>query len=145
MLVEEMHRTGVKVVATSQNQDSTNRAFTFAIPDFARNTIRKASAAFRRFTSSQSLPQFTTQGAPATRSPASQQTLHMMTCTKTGQHGYQIYQDEVHDIRTDQELFKFMKKQLAQRRGRLLSFFSWTCLQEVYFRKVSHLFAKTLL
>ncbi|EAT88389.1 hypothetical protein SNOG_04629 [Parastagonospora nodorum SN15] len=136
MLVEEMRRTGIKVAATSRSQGPTKTTFNFTTPSFARNMAQKISAAFRKSPASQSLPFSTPQvGVSTASSPPSQQTLQMMTCTKTGQYGYHLDQDEIHDVSTDQELFEFIKKQLSRRRGHLLNFFSWTCLQEVYFRK----------
>ncbi|KAH6094308.1 hypothetical protein HBI65_125600 [Parastagonospora nodorum] len=139
MLVEEMRRTGIKVAATSRSQGPTKTTFNFTTPSFARNMAQKISAAFRKSPASQSLPFSTPQvGVSTASSPPSQQTLQMMTCTKTGQYGYHLDQDEIHDVSTDQELFEFIKKQLSRRRGHLLNFFSWTCLQEVYFRKFNY-------
>jgi hypothetical protein len=143
MLIEQMQRsTDNKIVASSYNQRSNSRNYTFPLSNFARNVARKMSTVFGQPKDpAQELPQYT-DPTTTTKSdlPAStsspQQTLHMMACTRLDLHGYQVHQDEVHHITTDRELFIFMKKQIAQRCNHFHNWLSWKCIQDIYFRKV---------
>jgi hypothetical protein len=67
-----------------------------------------------------------------------------MTCTRLGPYGHKVHQDQVDHITTDRALFSFLRKQVAFRYGRVYNLFSWTCIQEIYFVKVSVLCLESL-
>jgi hypothetical protein len=143
-MVERMQRSmGVRVIATSYNDGTSNPTYRFRSPTWMRSTTQKLWAALGRSTkSSPCLPQHRTSNTqaaniPTNVPPAPQETLHLMACMQRGRYSRTVLQEPIQDIVTDRALFKFMRSQLARHRGHIRKFFSLKCVQGLYFVKVS--------
>jgi hypothetical protein len=106
--------------------------------------IRSLVAVLERFNKpSPGLPQHRTPGNTLTDTPTGtdpmdeQQTLHLMACMQRGRYRRTVHQDRIDTIMTDQALFCFLRKQVAQHRGRIRQLFTLKCIQAMYFVKVS--------
>jgi hypothetical protein len=131
---------GAKVVATSHNNQGTpSQRYTFQMPSWMRNLARVMAGSNR--TKKSVLPVTDPNGSTATSIPPSptpvlHQTLHLMACMRRGRYDRAVFQERVDEISTDKELFYFIKKELAQRRGRFRKWFSLKRIHGLYFVKV---------
>lgn len=89
------------------------------------------------------LPQHRSSGDTLTSPPSptgsldEQETLHLMACMQRGRYRRTVHQDRIDEIKTDQALFVFLRKQISRHRGRIRKLFTLKCIQAMYFVKVS--------
>jgi hypothetical protein len=141
-LTERMQSSmGIKAIATSYNQSTSNQKYTFAAPSWVRGICRKVSGVFSQSNNTaQGLPQHTSQTTTSTCAPTGsapvQRSLHLIACMRQDRYRRILYQDPIDKISTDKELFSFMRAQLARRRGAVRNIFSCSCIQGLRLIKV---------
>ena len=106
-----------------------------------RNMILKLASGFKKQTSQGSLPQHngtpTVSTAPIPNSSTPQQRmLHLLACMRAGRFRTSLSQDRVEDIKSDHELFIFMRKNFASHRGRIRRFLSINGVKRIFFVKL---------
>ncbi|KAH3996980.1 hypothetical protein HBI13_120060 [Parastagonospora nodorum] len=133
---------GAKIAVTPYKEAKATQRYTFRYPSWIQASAEKTSSALGYPTNSLlGLPQHGASGATTAYAPQAmglqipQQTLHLMACMQRGRYQRTVYQDRIDDITTDQALFSFMRKQVAQYRGKVRKIFSMKCIQGMYFVK----------
>jgi hypothetical protein len=110
--------------SSPQDLGTTDQRYTIPCPKFAKHIARSISIALDwTGNSSQSLPQHTSQTGVVVGNSIDvgyppQKSLHMMSCMQCGLHRRVVHQDRIDHISTDRALFCFIRRKLAQRRGR---------------------------
>jgi hypothetical protein len=68
--------------------------------------------------------------------------LRLLSCLEREPHGPKLYQDPIHDVQTDKDLFNFLRQTFIRRRRRLFSSLSLRAPDTIRFIQVKFNFVE---
>ncbi|KAJ4989812.1 hypothetical protein SVAN01_04649 [Stagonosporopsis vannaccii] len=142
-LKQRMTRSGcLNVTTSSSDQGAPEQRYTLRPPAWLRSTGRSISSILTRTANDTTfLPQhhrstvskFSTVSKPSP--PALQRELYLMACMHRTQHHINVVQSLLEKIKTDRQLFCFLRKQLSQHRSLVGSILSMKKVERIFFVK----------
>jgi hypothetical protein len=141
---------GVKILSRSNTTGSSGQRYNPQFPGrWIQSVFGKIGASLTRPSKQSSLPQHNgaivnTAGPLSNNPQANQQILHMMACIHKGNLRKNLFQDDIGKVKSDRDLFVFMRKQYKQHRGRFKPIFSLKTIEGIFFVNVCrfHLFLR---
>jgi hypothetical protein len=140
--MEEMRPSCSKITATAFSESSSKPAYSSAPFNIVRVACRKTMNSFRKdpvsttAPSQDHSPQVAGEDVEAESAIPSTQTLLLLAGLHKWQDNIFLAQDDVEKVKTDRELFCFMREQLDSRYNSLQRFFSTTRVKFIHFSKV---------
>lgn len=126
--------------ATSNRGNTSSNGMCQSFMAWAQTTARSFKGWFRRrrgpaLPQHNAKPSYTSQSHPNV-SGNTTQALHLMSCMKKRRNGKALHQDKLPMIRSDKDLFLFMRESVRMRRGNFGSMFSLRTIKGIELVKV---------
>jgi hypothetical protein len=142
-LVEEMRPFCTKITATAHSEGGSNPAYSSAPLDILRTTWAKVLNPLKKhpvspvISSQENAPQVAGEDVEAESAVPPTQTLLLLAGLHRSRDETYLAQEDIEEVRTDRQLFCFMRAQLDNRHDRFRRFFCMTRVKDIHFSKAS--------